>query len=80
MNINFDQVIQSIKAQLAAPKEDLEKNLRALLEEMVKKMDLVTQDELLHQKNALEDANQKIAALQQQLQQLEAQIQHNKSE
>ncbi len=51
------------------PKQDLEHNLRALLNEAVTKMDLVSQDELERQRTALNNANLRLNDL---LKQVEA--------
>ena len=71
----FETLLQAIMEQLDQPKKDLEHNLRALLNEAVAKMDLVSKDELDRQKTALNNANARLAQLQQQLEQLEKQIQ-----
>ena len=59
-------------------KKDLEKNLRALLNESVEKLELVTKQELERQKIALNLANQRLAALQQQMSTLEKMVQDQK--
>lgn len=71
MTPTIDSFVQALQEQIATPKADLEKNIRALLNEMVSKMDLVSQQELERQKTALEQANLRLAALQQQLNTLE---------
>ncbi|MCH4249018.1 MAG: accessory factor UbiK family protein [Acinetobacter populi] len=70
----LDTFVDALREQIATPKADLEKNIRALLNEMVSKMDLVSQQELDRQKIALEQANLRLSALQQQLDQLEDRI------
>ncbi|TCM71135.1 hypothetical protein EC844_101423 [Acinetobacter calcoaceticus] len=60
--------------QVEQPKQDLEHNIRALLNEAVTKMDLVSQDEIQRQKNALALANQRLNQLQAQLQVLESEL------
>lgn len=70
----LDTFVQALKEQIATPKADLEKNIRALLGEMVSKMDLVSQQELNRQKTALEQANEQLEKLQQQLDQLQQQL------
>ena len=74
MTPTLDTFVQAIKEQLAAPKADLEHNIRAVLAEMVEKMDLVSKEELDRQKTALEHANQRMNALQQQIESLQNQI------
>lgn len=63
----IDALVHTILQQLQQPKQDLEHNLRAVLTEAITKMDLVTQDELKRQQQALLLANQRLSALQQQL-------------
>ncbi|OUY06798.1 accessory factor UbiK family protein [Acinetobacter populi] len=70
----LDTFVDALREQIATPKADLEKNIRALLNEMVSKIDLVSQQELDRQKIALEQANLRLSALQQQLDQLEDRI------
>lgn len=70
----IDSFVQALQEQIATPKADLEKNIRAVLNEMVTKMDLVSQQELERQKIALERANNRLNALQQQLEQLEQRL------
>ena len=67
----IETLLQAILEQLDQPKKDLEHNLRALLNETVSKMDLVSRDEIDRQKTALENANQKLIELQEQVKQLE---------
>ena len=74
MTPTLDTFVQVLKEQLAAPKADLEHNIRAVLAEMVEKMDLVSKEELDRQKTALEHANQRMNALQQQIESLQNQI------
>ena len=71
----IETLLHAIMEQVDQPKKDLEHNLRALLNEAVAKMDLVSKDELERQKTALNNANLRLAQLQQQLEQLEKQIQ-----
>ena len=70
----IETLLHAIMEQVDQPKKDLEHNLRALLNEAVAKMDLVSKDELDRQKTALNNANARLAQLQQQLEQLEKQI------
>ena len=74
MTPTLDTFVQALKEQLAAPKADLEHNIRAVLAEMVEKMDLVSKEELDRQKTALEHANQRMNALQEQIESLQNQI------
>lgn len=67
----FESLISALMAQLEQPKQDLEKNLRALLSESISQMNLVTQEQLQRQQLALAQANQRLAALEAQLQQLQ---------
>lgn len=67
----IETLLQAILEQVDQPKKDLEKNLRALLNESVEKLDLVSKQELERQKIALNLANQRLAALQQQMSTLE---------
>lgn len=73
MSNMIDHVIDAIKQQLNQPKQDLEKNLRAILVEMVEKMDLVSQEQMQRQQQALANAHDRIAELEQKFQQLEQQ-------
>ena len=71
----IEALLQAILEQLDQPKKDVENNLRALLNEAVTKMDLVSKDEIERQKMALSNANQRLDQLQQQVKALEALIQ-----
>lgn len=70
----IETLIHAIMEQVEQPKQDLEHNIRALLNEAVTKMDLVSQDEIQRQKNALALANQRLNQLQAQLQVLESEL------
>lgn len=59
----IEQLLKAILEQLHEPKADLEKNLRALLSEMITRMDLVSQEEFLRQQTALLNAQKNIASL-----------------
>jgi len=74
----IETLLQAILQQIDQPKKDLEKNLRALLNESVEKLDLVSKQELERQKIALNLANQRLAALQQQMSTLEKMVQDQK--
>ncbi|MCF8999451.1 accessory factor UbiK family protein [Acinetobacter nectaris] len=76
----IEQFIQSILSQIEQPKADLEHNLRALLSETIKKMDLVSKEEIERHQTALSQANirvdelsQQVAILEQAIQNIEAQ-------
>ena len=74
----IETLLQAILEQVDQPKKDLEKNLRALLNESIEKLDLVSKQELERQKIALNLANQRLAALQQQMNTLEKMVQDQK--
>ncbi len=71
----LETLLQAILEQVDQPKKDLEYNLRALLNEAVSKMDLVSKDEIERQKTALNNANQRLNTLQEQVKALEVLIQ-----
>jgi ubiquinone biosynthesis accessory factor UbiK len=71
----IETLLQAILEQVDQPKKDLEHNLRALLNEAVTKMDLVSKDEIERQKTALLNANTRLSQLQEQVQALEVLIQ-----
>ena len=70
----LETLVQAILEQIDQPKQDLEKNLRALLQERIEKLDLVSKQELERQQISLNLANEKLAMLQQQVAELEALI------
>lgn len=70
----IEQLLQAVMEQLKTPKADLEKNLRAVLAEMVEKMDLVSQGELQRQQSQLHTAQQDIKDLLGQIEQLNQQV------
>ncbi|ESK38421.1 hypothetical protein P256_01960 [Acinetobacter nectaris CIP 110549] len=72
----IEQLIQSILSQIEQPKADLEHNLRALLSETVKKMDLVSKEEIERHQIALSQANIRVDELSQQVTILEQAIQN----
>lgn len=74
----IETLLQAILEQLDQPKKDIEHNLRALLNEAVNKMDLVSKDEIDRQKAALSNANTRLSQLQEQVKALEALIQQPK--
>lgn len=74
----IETLLQAILEQIEQPKTDLEHNLRALLNEAVTKMDLVSRDEIERQKTALKNANQRLTELLLQVEALEQKIQNKK--
>lgn len=74
----LETLLQAILEQIDEPKKDLEKNLRALLNEAVEKLDLVSRQEIDRQKTALQSANQRLAELQKQLELLEETLKNKK--
>ena len=74
----IETLLQAILQQVEQPKNDLEKNLRALLNESIEKLDLVSKQELDRQKNALNLANQRLTELQEKMQTLEEKLQYKK--
>ncbi|WP_038343453.1 accessory factor UbiK family protein [Acinetobacter sp. A47] len=74
----IETLLQAILQQVDQPRKDLEKNLRALLNESIEKLDLVSKQELDRQRTALDLANQRLTELQQQMKALEEVIQNKK--
>lgn len=74
----IETLLQAILEQVQQPKSDLEHNLRALLNEAVTKMDLVSKDEIDRQKTALNSANERLNQLQEQVVALQVLIQKQK--
>ena len=74
----IETLLQAILQQIDQPKKDLEKNLRALLNESIEKLDLVSKQELNRQRTALNLANQRLTELQQQMKTLEEMVQNKK--
>ena len=74
----IETLLQAILEQVDQPKKDLEHNVRALLNEAVSKMDLVSREELDRQKTALTQANARLNHLLEQVEQLELKIQNKK--
>lgn len=70
----IETLLNAILEQVDQPKKDLEHNLRALLNEAVAKMDLVSKDEIERQKTALENANARLSQLEAQVKALEVLI------
>ncbi|PVZ87675.1 membrane fusogenic activity [Serratia sp. S1B] len=74
----IETLLEAILEQIDQPKKDLEHNLRALLNEAVSRMDLVSQEEIQRQKNALFIANQRLAILDEKIKQLENSLESQK--
>ncbi|MCU4571155.1 accessory factor UbiK family protein [Acinetobacter ursingii] len=74
----IETLLQAILEQVDQPKKDLENNLRALLNEAVEKLDLVSKQEIDRQRIALQHANQRLSQLQEQMNILESMIQNKK--
>jgi len=74
----IETLLQAIMEQLDQPKKDVEHNLRALLNEAVSKMDLVSKDEIERQRTALNNANLRLNELLKQVETLEIKIKNNK--
>ena len=74
----IETLLQAIMEQIEQPKKDVEHNLRALLNEAVSKMDLVSKDELERQRTALNNANLRLNELLKQVEALEIKIYNNK--
>ena len=74
----IETLLQAILQQVDQPKKDLENNLRALLNESIEKLDLVSKQELDRQRTALNLANQRLRELQQQMKTLEEMVQNKK--
>ncbi len=74
----IETLLQAILQQIEQPKKDLERNLRALLNEAVSKMDLVSREEIERQRTALNQANLRLNELLQQVEALEEKISNKK--
>lgn len=70
----IETLLQAILEQIDQPKKDIEHNLRALLNEAVTKMDLVSKDEIERQKKALNNANSRLNELLKLVETLENQL------
>jgi len=77
-NTMIETLLQAILEQVEQPKSDLEHNLRALLNEAVTKMDLVSRDEIERQKTALANANLRLNELLNHVEALEQKLQNKK--
>ncbi|MGA9697933.1 MULTISPECIES: accessory factor UbiK family protein [Acinetobacter] len=74
----IETLLQAILEQIDQPKKDIEHNLRALLNEAVSKMDLVSKDEIERQRTALNNANLRLNELLKQVEALEIKINNKK--
>lgn len=74
----IETLLQAILEQVEQPKSDLEHNLRALLNEAITKMDLVSRDEIERQKTALANANLRLNELLNHVEALEQKLQNKK--
>ncbi|NNH00414.1 accessory factor UbiK family protein [Acinetobacter sp. ANC 5414] len=74
----IETLLQAIMEQIDQPKKDIEHNLRALLNEAVSKMDLVSKDEIERQRTVLNNANLRLNELLKQVEALEIKIKNNK--
>lgn len=74
----IETLLQAILQQIEEPKKDLEHNLRALLNEAVSKIDLVSKEEIERQRTALNQANQRLNELLKQVESLEEKISNKK--
>jgi len=74
----IETLLHAILQQVEQPKKDLEHNLRALLNEAVSKMDLVSKDEIERQRTALNNANLRLNELLKQVEALEQQLKNKK--
>lgn len=70
----IEHFLQSILEQVQQPKADLEKNLRALLSEMISRLDLVSQEEIERQNLLLLKAQKDIAGLARQIDELQQKL------
>lgn len=77
-HLMIETLLHAILEQVEQPKKDLEHNLRALLNETVSKMDLVSREEIERQKTALQQANLRLNDLLIQVEALEKKLQNKK--
>lgn len=75
----IEPLVQRILQQFEQPKKDFEHNVRALLSESIEKMDIVSKEELQRHQQALTLANQRLADLQRQFEQLQQQLEQKNS-
>ena len=74
----FETLLQAILEQVDQPKKDLEHNLRALLNETITKMDLVSKEEIERQRTQLNQANLRLNELLKKVEELEIQLSNKK--
>lgn len=74
----IETLLQAILQQVEQPKKDLEHNIRALLNEAVAKMDLVSKEEIERQRTALNNTNHRLNDLLKQVEALEEKISNKK--
>ena len=74
----IETLLQAILQQVEQPKKDVEHNIRALLNEAVAKMDLVSKEEIERQRTALNKANYRLDELLKQVEALEEKISNKK--
>lgn len=70
----MEHFLHAILQQLEHPRADIEKNVRALLSDMVTRLDIASHEELVRQEHLLNEARKNIAALNQQVDMLSKQI------
>ena len=70
----MEHFLHAILQQLEHPRADLEKNVRALLSEMVGRLDIASHEELVRQEHLLNEARKNIQELTQQVDSLSKQI------
>lgn len=69
----FDEINQRLKALLEqSPAKDLEKNLRAMLQDLFSRLDLVTREDFDVQSEVLKRTREKLDQLESRIAQLEA--------
>lgn len=77
-HLMIETLLQAILQQVEQPKKDIEHNVRALLNEAVTKMDLVSKEEIERQRTALNQANQRLNDLIKQVESLEQRVLNKK--
>ncbi|OTG81243.1 membrane fusogenic activity [Acinetobacter sp. ANC 4558] len=70
----LETLLQAILEQIDQPKKDLEHNVRALLNEAITKMDLVSQEEIDRHRTQLNQANLRLNELNKHIEQLEIEL------
>ena len=74
----IETLLQTILEQIDQPKKDLEHNLRALLNEAITKIDLVSKEEIERQRTQLNQANLRLNELLKTVEALEIQLTNKK--